>query len=127
MRIFTNRWFMKFARRQEISAAALRAAVDAANLGLIDADLGSGVIKQRIARDGEGKSGGYRALIFFQPNELAVFVFGFAKSEKAALDASELRVYKQAAKIVLALSPDQLDAEVQAERLFEVQSDAQKL
>ena len=31
--------------------------------GLVDADPGGGVIKQRVARPGQGRSGGYRLLI----------------------------------------------------------------
>jgi hypothetical protein len=58
---------------------------------------------------------------------MAVFAFGFAKSSKANLNAVELRVYKLAAKIVLALTQAQLDTEVDEGRLFEVNDDAQDL
>ena len=51
------------------------------NPALIDADVGSGLIKQRIARPGGGKSGGYRSILMFRSGERAIFVFGFAKSE----------------------------------------------
>lgn len=103
-RIYKNRWFAKFAAREGISDATLVAAIDQANLGLIDADLGSGLIKQRVAREGGGKSGGYRTLVFFRHEERAIFAFGFAKSGKANLNAVKLRAYRQAAKIVLALT-----------------------
>lgn len=126
-RIYRNRWFAKFAARERISDATLVAAIDQANLGLIDADLGSGLIKQRVAREGGGKSGGYRTLVFFRHEERAIFAFGFAKSGKANLKAVELRAYRQAAKIVLALTQAQIDSEVRAERLFEVNDDAQDL
>jgi hypothetical protein len=126
-RIYKNRWFAKFASRERISDAMLVAAIDLANRGLIDADLGSGLIKQRVAREGGGKSGGYRTLVFFRHEELAIFAFGFAKSDKANLSAAELKVYKQAAKIVLALTQAQIDTEVREQRLFEVNDDAQDL
>jgi hypothetical protein len=116
-------WFAKFASREEISDATLVAAIDQANSGLIDADLGGGLIKQRVAR----KGGGYRTLVLFRHEERAVFAFGFAKSNKANLSAAELRVYKQAAKIVLALTQAQIDTEVREERLFEVNDNAQDL
>lgn len=127
IRIYKNRWFAKFASREGISDATLVAAIDLANRGLIDADLGSGVIKQRVAREGGGKSGGYRTLVFFRHEERAIFAFGFAKSDKANLSAAALKVYKQAAKIVLALTQAQIDNEVHEERLFEVNDDAQDL
>ena len=120
MRIYLNRWFAKFARKEGISEGALRNAVNRAEQGLIDADLGGGLLKQRVAREGEGKSGGYRTLIFFRSGERAVFAFGFAKSGKANLSADELAVFKKAAKIVLALSDEQMDGEVEAGRLSEV-------
>jgi hypothetical protein len=126
-RFYKNRWFAKFASREGISDATLITAIDQANRGLIDADLGSGLIKQRVAREGGGKSGGYRTLVFFRHEELAIFAFGFAKSDMAHLSAAELKVYKQAAKIVLALTQAQIDTEVREERLFEVKDDAQDL
>lgn len=126
-RIYKNRWFAKFADREGISNATLVAAINQANRGLFDADLGGGLIKQRVAREGEGKSGGYRTLVFFRREERAIFAFGFAKSDKANLSAVELKVYKQAAKIVLALTQAQIETEVREERLFEVNDDAQDL
>lgn len=126
-RIYKNRWFAKFASREGISDATLVAAIDQANRGLIDADLGGGLIKQRVARKGGGKSGGYRTLVFFRHEERAIFAFGFAKSDKAGLSAVELRTYKQAAKIVLGLTQAQIDMEVREERLFEVNDNAQDL
>lgn len=126
-RIYKNRWFAKFASREGISDAMLVAAVNQADRGLVDADLGGGLIKQRVAREGGGKSGGYRTLIFFRHEQRAVLAFGFAKSDKANLNAAELRIYKQAAKIVLELTPAQLDAEVCNRRMFEVNDDAEDL
>ena len=126
-RIYTNRWFAKYANREGISVAALIAAVDQANSGLVDADLCGGLIKQRVARGGGGKSGGYRTLVFFRHEERAVFAFGFAKSSKANLNAVELRAYKMAAKIVLALTQAQVDMAVGEGRLFEVIDDAKNL
>ena len=83
--------------------------------------------EQHVAREGGGKSGGYRSLVFFRHEERAIFAFGFAKSDKANLSVAELKVYKKAAKIVLALTQAQIDTEVREERLFEVNDDAQDL
>ena len=65
MQIFKNAWFRRFIRKEKISAKMLWDAIDRAEKGQIDADLGGGVIKQRIARPGEGKSKGYRSIILF--------------------------------------------------------------
>lgn len=69
----------------------------------------------------------YRTLVLFRQEERAIFAFGFAKSDKANLSAVDLKVYKKAAKILLALTQAQIDAEVHEERLFEVNDDAQDL
>ena len=66
MRIFKNKPFARFARKCEISDSELCQAIKDADCGLIDANLGGGVIKQRIARKGSGKSGGFRTMILFK-------------------------------------------------------------
>jgi hypothetical protein len=98
MRVFVVKAFRRFQRRENIDDAMLCAAVGSAEKGLIDADLGGEVIKQRVARAGQGKSGGYRVLIAFRRGERAVFLFGFAKSERANIrphQLAELRLYAQ--------------------------------
>ncbi len=86
MRVLKNPWFARFARKEKISDSALCEAVARAEKGLIDADLGGGVLKQRVARLGSGKSGGYRTLILYRSGERAVFAFGFAKSGMDNID-----------------------------------------
>ncbi|HWT13123.1 MAG TPA: type II toxin-antitoxin system RelE/ParE family toxin [Allosphingosinicella sp.] len=120
MRIFMNRWFEKFARKQDISDGILQEAVERAERGLIDADLGGGVVKQRVAREGQGKSGGFRTVILFRTGKRAIFVFGFAKSDRANLSAGELHAFRMAAKIVLTLSDAAIETETKSGRLIEV-------
>ena len=90
MKVFKTKEFVRFARREKIADARLCEAVDRAVRGLIDADLGGGLIKQRIARPGQGRSGGYRALMAFRSGRRAVFVYGFAKSERDDIGPDEL-------------------------------------
>ena len=89
-RIFKNKPFARFARKNGILDSDLCAAVRDANRGLIAADLGGGVIKQRIARKGAGKSGGFRTIVAFRVRDLAVFIHGFAKNEADNIRADEL-------------------------------------
>lgn len=123
--IYVNRWFAKFAAKENIDHATLADAVRRAEGGLIDADLGSGLIKQRIARPGGGKSGGYRSILIFRSGARAIFVFAFAKSAKANLTAAELQVYRKAAAIMLGLRDDQIKTELEAGRLVEVEYNEQ--
>jgi hypothetical protein len=120
MRVFKTKWFMRFAHKERIANRTLREAVNQAERGLIDADLGNGVIKQRVARSGQGKSGGYRTIIVYRTKTRAIFVYGFAKSSKANLDPDELEGYRDLARIYLAKSEKDMDAYVSAGALVEV-------
>jgi len=121
-RIFKSRWFQRFARKERIADAVLREAVARAENGQFDADLGGGVIKQRIARPGQGKSKGYRTIIFFRRGARAFFVYGFAKSQRANIDDDEEGQFKEAAKLVLALTETQLAVRLERGDFVEVKS-----
>ena len=108
MRIFKNKRFARFARKEGISDTTLCEVVRDAEAGRIDADYGGGVIKQRIARPGEGKSGGYRSVILYRHGDKAFFVYGFPKSERDSIDQAEERAFKELAKLTLAFSDDEL-------------------
>jgi hypothetical protein len=110
LKVFKNAWFGRFARKERIAAAALLDAVARAEQGQIDADLGGGVIKQRIARPGEGKSKGYRSIVLFRKGERCFFVYGFPKSELGNIGSDEEAQFKKMAKHVLALTEAQLAA-----------------
>lgn len=85
-----------------------------AETGLIDADLGNGPIKQRIARQGGDKSGGYRAILIFRSGKRVIFVYAFAKTDKANLSAAELTVYRKAASTMLELGENWIETEDEA-------------
>ena len=91
MRIFKSKWFAKFAKDEGISDAVLCGAVKDAEAGLIDADYGGELIKQRIARPNEGKSGGYRTIILYRRGDKAFFVYGFAKNKQDNINKAEER------------------------------------
>ena len=120
MRIFKSKWFAKFARKEHITDAKLCEAIENAEQGIVDADYGGGVIKQRIARPNEGKSGGYRSIVIFRRGELSFFVYGFAKNEQDNIDESDERDFKELAKIVLALSDAELKTLVDSGKYVEV-------
>lgn len=92
-----------------------------AESGLIDADLGGGVIKQRVARPGKGKSGGYRTLILFRQGDRAIFAFGFAKSAQANISKADLALLKDAAVESLGWTGAELDRLVASAKLVEIE------
>ena len=101
MRIFVTKPFARFADRENVGEDVLPEAVDRAEKGLIDADLGGGVIKQRIARRGQGRSGGYRSIILFRAASRAFFAYGFAKRDQDNISATELRAFRLLADTML--------------------------
>ena len=123
MKVFKNVWFGRFARKERISADALWDAVERAEKGQIDADLGGGVIKQRIARPGEGKSKGYRSIVLFRKGEKSFFVYCFPKSERGNIRDDEEEQFKKMAKLVLALTDAQLGELISSGQFEEVAKD----
>lgn len=119
-RVFKSKWFQRFARNEGIDDSVLLDAVDRAERGQIDANVGGGVLKQRVARPKEGKSGGYRTIIFFRRGERAVFMYGFPKSGRSNIRPDEEKAFKEAAKHVLALTEKQMAALVMNGDLVEV-------
>ena len=123
MQVFTNTWFGRFAKKEKISTAALLEAAQRAENGQIDADLGGGVIKQRIARPGEGKSKGYRSIVLFRKGERYFFVFGFAKSEIDNIRSDEEEQFKKMSKWVLTLTDVHLSVLIANRQFEEVKDD----
>jgi hypothetical protein len=120
MRVFKTRAFARFARRERIDDAALADAVGRAERGQIDADLGGGVIKQRVARPGAGRSGGFRTVVAYRTREMSVFLYGFAKSERNNVSADELRDLRKAARFYFGLSREDFEIAVSAGKLMEI-------
>jgi hypothetical protein len=94
VRIFKTKALARFTKREGISDASLVAAIEVARRGLIDADLGRGLIKQRVARPGQGKRGGFRMLIGFR-SDRAISLFGFAKNERENIDDKQLTTLRE--------------------------------
>ena len=125
MRTFKTKPFARFASREGISDEALCDAVARAARGLVDADLGGGVIKQRIARRGQGRSRGFRTIVVFRRGNRAFFVYGFAKSARENLRRDELEAFRLLADTYLALDRSGLAAALAAGALIEVRCDDQ--
>lgn len=126
MRIFKDKVFARFSRRQRISDPDLCEAIERANRGLVDADLGGGVIKQRVARPNEGRSGGFRTILFFRVEQRAFFVFGFAKNDLDNISDDDLKILKRTAQETLALTEAQIETLLEAGNLIEVNCDAEE-
>ena len=120
MRVFRNKSFTRFAKKAALDDATLLKTVDDAERGLIDARLGGGVIKQRVGRSGQGKSGGFRAIILYKTHELAFFVHGFAKNDRDNIRGDELAALKLLASQMLSYDKQSIGNAVESGTLIEV-------
>ena len=91
-----------------------------AEQGLIDADLGGNIIKQRIAREGQGRSGGFRSFIVYRLNENSYFVAAIGKNARDNISAQELAALKELAKAYAKLTPQQIELQIKNRLFIEV-------
>jgi len=123
MTVLMTKTFARFARKAGLTDVSLaKAAVEVA-AGEFDADLGGHVYKQRVARAGGGKSGGFRTIILFKVGGHSFFAHGFAKNEKANVTAKELRALRKLAEVLLALSDADIDKGITAGEFVKVEDD----
>ena len=110
MRIFKSRWFDRWARDESVSVVELRTAAAEIVAGKIEADLGGGLFKKRLARPGQGKSGSYRVIVGYRrPNsDRLIFLYAFAKSARANIGKREQAALSAAAGPVLRASDEQI-------------------
>ncbi|PIY21251.1 MAG: hypothetical protein COZ12_05725, partial [Deltaproteobacteria bacterium CG_4_10_14_3_um_filter_60_8] len=108
-RIFKTRYFCRWMRKTKLADQALCLAVAEMEKGLIDADLGGGVVKKRIALPGRGKSGSTRTLVATNKGDRWFFLFGFEKNERANITPEELAALRELAKQLLDRTQVQLE------------------
>jgi hypothetical protein len=119
-RVFKTRHFSRWMRKTELSDPSLCQAVEEMAQGLVDADLGSGVVKKRIAIAGRGKRGGARTLVATNKGNRWFFVFGFEKNERDNITDDELQALQDLAGDLLSRTATQLDAAIKEGALLEI-------
>jgi len=120
VRIFKTKWFVRYARHERIGDDSLRYAIERAERGIVDGDLGGGVIKQRVAREGQGRSRGYRFLIAYRYGDRAVFLYGFAKNERENIGDDKLATLREIAAAWLEADDERLESAIKEGILQEV-------
>lgn len=124
MKIYKNRTFDRWARKEGLNNLSLCNAVNQMAAGLYDADLGGGLFKKRIAKPGKGKSGGFRTLVATNNEDRWFFIFGFSKNERSNIDKDEEEALKMLSKQLLAYTHDELEQAKNSNALIEVICDA---
>ena len=126
MKVFKTRWFARFARQEKIADGGLREAIERAERGLVDADLGGGLIKQRVARQGQGRSGGYRVMIAYRAANKAFFLHGFAKSGQENIGEDELSALRKFGRRLLTADAETLNGMFEDGSLKEIEDDKEE-
>lgn len=116
MKTYKHYQFAKWMLKMHLTDENLKEVVDEITHGLIDADLGQGVLKKRIAL----QSGGARSIIAFKINHRTIFIYGFAKNEKDNLSKNDELQLKQLAKVYLGFTEQQIKKAIQIGNLVEV-------
>jgi hypothetical protein len=119
-RVFKTRHFSRWMRKTDLTQDALCLAISEMENGLVDAELGGGVVKKRVPLPGRGKSGGARTSLATNKGSLWFFVFGFEKNERVNVSLRELEALKAIAADLLKLSSAELDSQVDSEALQEI-------
>jgi hypothetical protein len=123
VRVFKSRAFAQFSRKNRIADADLCDVVDDMLAGAVDADLGGGVFKQRLRRQGQGKSGGFRTIVLLRRETVFMFAYGFAKNERDNIERNELVKFRKLAKEVFQYEKEDIDRLVNANALEEICAD----
>jgi len=110
-------------RKTELTDSSLCAAVLEMAQGLIDADLGGGVVKKRVGLPGRGKRGGARILVATNKGNRWFFLFGFEKNDRSNISAEEKEALQSIAHDLLARTGKDLDAQVEDGTLQEICND----
>lgn len=120
MRVFKSKHFSRYAKKEGIDDAALTNAIREIESGLVDAVLGGGLVKKRVAREGGGKSSGYRTLIAFSSGQRSLFLYGFAKNDRDNIEDDELRELRKLSQIFLGLNEEEIASALEIERMEEI-------
>ncbi len=122
--ILKTRNFARWARKTGLADSLLDKAVLELGRGLLEADLGGGILKKRIALPGRGKRGSIRTLLATNRNDRWFFVFGFEKNKRANISDNELESLKKLAKHLLGLTAAQITTAIEEGALMEVEHEA---
>jgi hypothetical protein len=124
MRIFKNKWFERWARKEGVSDESLLDAASEIIAGKVEADLGSYLFKKRLPSKGMGKRGGYRVIVGYKkPNtERIVFLYAFSKSAKANITTKEEAALSLVAENFVLTTGAELQKLIENGSIWEVKS-----
>ena len=126
IKAFMSRQFAPWARGEEVTDDALCNAVREIERGLVDARLGGFLLKKRIPKSHKGKSGGLRTIIAYRQEHRLVFLFGFAKRDRANIEQTEKQALLELGNVYMAMSEKDLSEAIRSGVLLEVVCDGEE-
>ncbi len=123
MKKLKTKWFNKWAKKNKLSSSSLCEAIQNVEDELSVADLGANLFKVRVAREGSGKSGGFRTLLVYRENDRAVFLYGFAKNEQDNISGSELKMFKKFGTDLLSMNEPTIFKAIEDGELFSLEEE----
>jgi hypothetical protein len=117
-RTFKTAWFAKAARKARITDGELCEAIRAVRQGQAD-DLGGGVFKKRLDKNR------HRSIILAKGRRFWVYTYLFAKKDRANIDDTELRAFRDLADLYAQTTDDQIVRELAAREITEICNDGQ--
>jgi len=120
VRVFKSTWFSRFADKEGITDSKLKEMVNQLEAKQVEADLGGGVYKVRVARTGEGKSGGYRVIVFFKKGNRTFYAYGYPKAVMGNVSEKQLKEFKITAKVIFGYSEKDLNDRVKKGLFIEI-------
>lgn len=116
-----TKWFSKWSRKAGLTNSTILESLDDLEKGLSIADLGKNLFKVRVKREGQGKSSGYRTIVVFRKDRIAIFLYGFAKNERGNISNKELSYFQKLGSDFLKLNSSQLKKAIKKEVLFDLE------
>ena len=119
MKYLKNKWFQRELKSSGLDDEDVRAVLDDIFKGRA-VSLGSKIYKIRGAKEGRGKSGGFRSLFFWKKDELMVFCLLFAKNEQDNLSSDENKALKILSKEYDHLTESEIRESIERKNLMEI-------
>jgi len=127
MKILITKWFLKWLKKVKIENGDLISSAKTLNKNPDFAvSLGAGLYKVRIRRKYHGKSGGYRTLLIFRKEKLALYVYGFSKNEKDNLEQDELKFFKKLSKDILSMNEQEIINQIKSGSFIDLETNNEK-
>ena len=109
MNAFESRWFKRWSKKNGLKKADLLDALERTINGSGVVNLGGNIYKIRVAKNGQGRSGGFRTILIFKKGKRSLFIYGFEKNDQDNIDKATLADYKKFAVTFLNYTDDDIN------------------